>query len=73
MEESQRQIEIRTALDKALVLLREEKDKAHTVEQSRAISVAITQLEIASMCAVRSFYATEPYTPLKKLKEVKPA
>ncbi len=70
MEENPREFEIREKLDRILVLLREEKAQATTAEKGRAVSTAITQLEIASMCVVRSFFATEPYSPKQLLKKV---
>ena len=60
---------IRRSLDEVLTLLRQEKNKAANVEKSRAIAVAITQLEIASMCTIRSFFADEPYSPMQILKK----
>lgn len=37
-------------------------------ETGRALAIAITQTEIASMCSIRSFFATEPYNPEQKLQ-----
>lgn len=59
--------QIRMHLDAALRLLREQ-SKVVVNERGRATKVAITQLELASMAAVRSFFADEEYSPMKKLK-----
>ena len=65
------QQEIRQKLEDILGLLRQEAFSAGHTEKARAIKIAITQLEVASMCIIRSFFAEKPYSPLTKLQEVK--
>jgi hypothetical protein len=63
-----KQQEVREALDKVLTLLREQKTtQSLSQEKGRAVSIAITEVEKASMCVIRSFFADEEYSPLKKL------
>ena len=58
----------RQDMQNILDFLRKEKESAGNSEKGRAISVALTQLEIASMCMIRSFFADVPYSPMNKLK-----
>ena len=54
--------EVRERMNEILALMRKEQEAAGRSERGRAIAVAITQLEIASMCMVRSFYADTAYS-----------
>lgn len=59
---------LRNYFAEILRILRNDQVTAGHSEKGRALSIAITQTEIASMCTIRSFFANEPYSPLNKLK-----
>lgn len=66
--EEHKQDEMRRKLHEVLNQLREDKRMAGNTEKGRAVSIAITQLEMASMCIIRSFFADKEYSPMMKLK-----
>lgn len=53
--------EAREKMDELLTIMRKEKEAVGRSPRGRAIAVAITQLELASMAMVESFYADTPY------------
>lgn len=59
---------LREKMNDILTELRSQKEQAGQSEKGRALAVAITQMEIASMCMIRTFFADQPYSPLNKLK-----
>lgn len=59
---------LRDHFSEILRILRNDQVTAGHTEKGRAISIAITQTELASMCTIRSFFADQPYSPLQKLQ-----
>ena len=53
--------EVREKMDEILELMRKEQELVGRSPRGRAIAVAITELEKASMAMVESFYADTPY------------
>lgn len=64
---NEREDKVREHLDAALKLMREEAQSVNGL-RSRAAKIGVTQLELASMACIRSFFAEEEYSPLKKLQ-----
>lgn len=73
MKMEREQDALRNHFNEILTILREWEATMERGEKTRAVSIAKTQTEIASMCTIRSFFADVPYSPLNKLKPVEPA